>query len=129
MAHINEQVHHKFKVFAGKLAEDGTLGALAGEVEGWASGGKLAPKSIGIEYVEAADKLILSIGYRDDEAGYPIQLHSAKLGKLGSLDAADRARIERAMAEASARLEHVICHELYVTDENELLMVFMSHRA
>jgi hypothetical protein len=33
------------------------------------------------------------------------------------------------MASAGGKLSNVICHELYVTDENDLLMVFMTRAA
>jgi hypothetical protein len=129
MSTIAEQVHGKFKVFTGALADDGSLGGLAGEVEAWVRSSKVAPKSIGVEYVESLGKLVLSIGYRDDEAAYGVKLQTVHIGKVDSLDAASLARLEQAMASASARLADIVCHELYVTAENDLLMVFMTHQA
>jgi hypothetical protein len=126
---IATQVHGRFKVFTGPLAADGTFGDLGEQVSRWASSAKVAPKSIGVEYLESAKKLLLSIGYRDDEPGYGVTLACRRVGTLGALDAADVARLEKLMAEASAKVQNIICHELYVTDANELLMVFMSHRA
>ena len=123
---IDEQVHHKFKVFLGALDDDGTVGKLAGEVQAWAAQANVAPKSIGVEYVESADKLLLTIGYRDDEPGYPITLSSVKVGKLATLDAAELGRLEGQMEQASSKLARVICHELYVTGDHDLLMVFMT---
>jgi hypothetical protein len=29
------------------------------------------------------------------------------------------------MAQASAGLQNIICHELYITDKQEMLMIFM----
>ena len=129
MSQIADQVHDKFKVFTGKLAGDGTLGNLAAEVESWVKSAKVAPKSIGVEFIESAGVLLLSVGYRDDEAGYPVKLSSVRVGKIESIDAAGLANVEKAMATASGKLSNVICHELYVTGSSELLMVFMSHQA
>ena|SRR5688572_27091485 len=125
MSQVDEQVHHRFKVFAGALDAGGGLDALAAEVKAWAAGGAVAPKSIGVEYVEAAGKLLLSVGYRDDEPGYPVRLDSVSLGTLGALDAAALAGVETAMAEASRKFDRVICHELYVTGGQDVRMVFM----
>ena len=125
MSQIDEQVHHRFKVFAGALDEGGGLEALAAQVKEWAADGGVAPKSIGVEYVEAVRKLLLSVGYRDDEPGYPVRLDSVSLGALGPLDAGTLANVETAMADASRQFDRVICHELYVTGGQELRMVFM----
>ena len=129
MSQIADQVHSKFKVFTGKLESDGTIGALAGQVETWVKSAGVAPKSIGVEFLESRDALLLSVGYRDDEPAYTVQLSSVRIGKIESTDAAGLAGIERAMADASAKVSSVICHELYVTKAGDLLMVFMSHRA
>lgn len=118
------QVHHHFKVFAGAEFD-----AVAQEVEAWSAGGGSAPKSIGIEYVEAAGKLLLSVGYRDDEPGYPVRLHAVSLGTLGDLDAGSLDGIGRAMSEASRQFDRVVCHELYVTADHQVRMVFMVQGA
>lgn len=124
---ITAQVHDKFKLFTGKLQADGTIGSLADEVAAWAREAKVAPKSIGIEYVESADRVIFSIGYRDDEAAYAIKVSSVPVGKLSGFSEGDLGALERAMGEAAAKHGSLICHELYVTGKNDLLMVFMSH--
>lgn len=129
MSQITDQVHSKFKVFTGKLAADGTLGSLAAEVESWVKSARVAPKSIGVEYLESSAVLILSVGYRDDEAAYPVKLSSVRIGKIESIDPPGLASIERSMATASANVTNVICHELYVTAASDLLMVFMAHQA
>jgi len=127
MSNIAEQVHGKFKVFTGKLAADGSLGTLGTEVESWAAAAKVAPKSIGVEFIESSGSLLLSVGYRDDEPGYPVKLSAVRIGKIESTDAAGLGLIERQMASASSKVSNIICHELYVTAQNDLLMVFMSH--
>lgn len=129
MSDIAEQVHGKFKVFDGALAADGTLGAFAGEVEAWVREAKVAPKSIGVEYLESAGRLLLSVGYRDDEAPYAVKLVTVPVGKVASLDAAGLAAIEHSISQAGVPLKGIICHELFVTTERDLLMVFMIHDA
>ena len=122
----SHQDHDKFKLFAGKLEGDGTLGALGGRIAAWAKEAKAAPKSIGIEYVESADQVIFSLGYRDDEAPYAVSISSVRVGKLGGLGEADLAALERAMCDEASKRGNLICHELYVTAQNDLLMVFMT---
>lgn len=127
MAKIADQAHSKFKLFSGALDTSGALGPVADEVAKWAKGGKVAPKSIGVEYVEKLKKIVLSIGYRDDEPGYGVKLASSKVGPIGKLEAADLGKLEKAMAEIAGKTKSVICHELYVTDANELFVVTMAH--
>jgi hypothetical protein len=128
MGQIAEQVHAKFKVFTGALEKDGTLGKLASDVESWVAAERVAPKSIGVEFLESAGVLILSVGYRDDEPPYRVKLTSTAIGSVESVDPGSLESIEKAMANASSTLKNVICHELYVTADNTLLMVFMAHQ-
>ena len=128
MSQIASQVHNKFKIFAGELDANKLLGALADEVAAFAREQKIAAKSIGVEYLESAKRLIITLGYRDDEESYPIKLHGVSLGKI-NVTSDDFSTLEQEMAAASARLNNIICHELYVTDDNDFLMVFMTHEA
>jgi hypothetical protein len=127
-ATAKQQAHEKFKVFVGEPAPDKTIGPLADQVSSFASTAKIAAKSIGVEYLESLKKLVITLGYRDDEASYPIQLHSVPLGKIQALGH-DFSGLEKAMAEASKRYPNIICHELYVTDEQDFVLVLMTHRA
>lgn len=124
MADVGAQVHHRFKVFAGDAGADGGVAALAAEVERFVRERGVAAKSIGVEFLERARKLVLTLGYRDDEPGYPVRLTSRSLGKVDSLD--DLGGLEARMGEAAADLDGVLCHELFVTDEGEFVMVFMA---
>jgi len=126
MGQITEQVHGKFKVFAGPLDADDTIGPLAEEVSRFVSESKAAAKSIGVESLESAGRLAVTLGYRDDEEGYPVRLTSVSLGKIEALGD-DFGELERRMAEASARLPNIICHELYVTGDHDFMMIFMTH--
>ena len=81
------------------------------------------------QYLESSGPFILSIGYRDDEPGYEVKLNTVDLGRIEGLDPAGLSKVEQAMASASSKLKNVICHELYVTEKKELLMVFMTHLA
>jgi len=125
---IKAQVHDKFKVFVGELAPDKTIGKLADEVAQFAKQNKVAAKSIGVEYVESVKRLLLTLGYRDDAEPYPIRLHSVHLGKIDAM-AHDFTALEKAMAKASGRYQNIICHELYLTRDNDFVMVFMTHEA
>jgi hypothetical protein len=124
---VQSQVHSKFKLFSGPLAPGASLGKLATDVENFAKSAKAAPKSIGVEYLEQERQVVISLGYRDDEAPYPIKLHSVSLGKLESLRAEELARLEQKMTDAAAKLTGIICHELLVTETHEFVMVFMAY--
>ncbi|HEU4408927.1 MAG TPA: hypothetical protein VFS43_26935 [Polyangiaceae bacterium] len=126
---VQTQTHGRFKAFTGKLQADRSLGSLADEVSAWARAAKAAPKSIGVEYLEASQRLVLTVGYRDDEPGYPVKLTSVSLGRISRLEGDELAGLESKMEAAAARLSDVICHELFITEDDEFLMVFMTRDA
>ncbi len=126
---IQQQVHSKFKLFSGVLEAGKSLAKLAEQVEKFAASAKAAPKSIGIEYLEHSKQVVLSLGYRDDEPAYPVKLNAVSLGKASNLGAAELQRLEHRMADEAAKLKNIICHELFITEEDEFLMVFMCHHA
>ena len=126
MSVIQEQVHDKFKVFAGPLHEDNTIGPLAEEISRFVGESKASAKSIGVEYLESAERLVITLGYREGGEGYPVRLSSVSLGKIEALGD-DFGELERRMAEASAGFQNIICHELYVTEEHDFMMIFMTH--
>src|SRR5450432_4596231 len=121
------QIHDKFKIFTGSLAANNSLGALADEVAAFVKGKKVAAKSIGVEYLEASKKVVLSLGYREGEGSFPIKITTASLGKVGGLESGDTSRLEAAMGAASGKISGIICHELYITADGDFLAVFMSH--
>ena len=124
---VKEQVHSKFKLFTGPLGPGASLGKIATDAEEFAKKAKAAPKSIGVEYLEHAKQVVLSLGYRDDEPPYPIKLQATSLGKIETLGADELARIEKRMAEVAAKTPHILCHELLVTGDREFVMIFMIH--
>jgi len=120
---IKNQVHSKFKVFIPEAASDGAMRRLVAMVENFTKDGKIAAKSVGIEYIENKKQLVLSLGYRDDEPGYPCKLTSVPLGRLNL----QPNEIAAAMERAAAGTENVICHEFFVDGEGEFVMVLLSH--
>lgn len=130
MSDIQKQEHDHFKIFSGTLGADNSLGSLADEVARFVAEQKVAAKSIGVEYLEAARRLIITLGYRKDEEFYPIKLTGVPLGRVEDLATRnDFSQLESAIGEASRKVDRIICHELYITKEHEFLMVFMSHGA
>jgi hypothetical protein len=124
---IKAQVHDKFKLFTGKLAADKTIGKLADEVAGYAAKASVAAKSIGV-ITEPGERILITLGYRDDADPYAIKLHSVRLGKFDPT-AADHSALEKSMAAAAGRYSNIICHELYLTQDNDAMMVIMTHEA
>jgi hypothetical protein len=116
------QIHTKFKLFTGELSGT-SLGALANTIENFANSPKVAAKSIGVEYLESEKKLVISLGYRDDEASYPIKLH---VENLGHWDGKNTETLETAMAQATDKLASILCHELFVTEKGDFCMVLMT---
>ena len=125
MSQIANQVHSRFKVFAGELDANKTIGLLADQITSFVREAKVAAKSIGVEYIESAGRLIITLGYRDDEPWYPVAVNCVSLGKIDAMGN-DFAVLEQAMSEAALKQSNIICHELYVTDDREFLMIFMT---
>lgn len=121
MADVEAQVHQKFKVFAGAGADVAALGA---QVERFVAEREVAAKSIGVEYLERAEKLVLTLGYRDDEPGYGVRITSRSLGVVDQME--DLSGLEARMEEAAGSMAGVLCHELFVTSSGEFVMVFMA---
>lgn len=61
---------------------------------------------------------MVTLGYREDEEFYPIRLHCVRMGKLDTLSG-DFSALEAAIGEASGRFRNIICHELYLTADQE----------
>ena len=126
--HIAKQVHDKFKIFSGALAADGSIGKLADEVAAFANKSKIAAKSIGVVYLEPGKRLMLTLGYRDDEEPYPVKLHTIHLGKVDQ-KGGDFHALEASMAKATSKHRNIICHELYVAGGDDFTMVLTTHEA
>lgn len=123
------QTHHKFKIFYGEPAADGSPGELTNQIEQFVNDHRVSPKSIGAEFLERSGRIIITLGYRDDEDPVPVRIHAARLGSIGAnAGPADVARLEAAITQAAASAHHILCHELYVTDQDELFMIFMSQK-
>ncbi len=120
----NAQVHDKFKLFIGELDDAGHVNTLAKSVHEWVAKSNVAVKSVGAAY--AKGKLVLSIGYRDDEPAYAVELHSLKLGRVGTLDADESNRFNRAIESGGMNWPPVLAHTMYVTKDNDLYLVILS---
>lgn len=118
-----EQVHEKFKLFRSG-ANSGNFDKIFKEIEEFANKASRSPKSIGAEYLEASKELILTLGYTEGSA----ENNNVKLEvfEIGNLDE-DNESIEKKIAENASKLKTVICHELFITENNELHMIFMTN--
>ena len=85
---------------------------------------KVAVKSVGAAY--AKGKLMLTIGYRDDEEPYEVALHSSKIGRVGPLDDDEMQRFTRAIVAGGNNWPPVLGHTLYVTKDGDLYLVVLS---
>lgn len=128
MTTIEGQVHGKFRMFLGELDEERKPTAVLKEVESFVAKNGVAPKSIGVEYLEGERKAVVTLGYRDDEPGYRVKLAVKSLGLCQDLGPSGLAALEKKLGKAAASRKGIICHELYVTEESEFLVIFMTTR-
>jgi hypothetical protein len=118
------QAHNLFKVFTGPLGPNTNIDAIAAQVENFAEG--FAAKSIGVEYHEPTKRLVVSLGYSADGEKYPVKLVGVSLGRVDDLSGGDFSGLETAMSNAAARVENVICHEMFITEDNAFYMVLLA---
>ena len=117
------QEHTKFKLFTKEYSSEEHINQLLEEIEKWVSNEKIAPKSIGVEFLEKAKYIVMSIGYRDDE-DYNVKLSCSHIDKI-ELNV-DYSKIENKMSDAASKHKNIICHELFITDSNNFYMIFMT---
>jgi hypothetical protein len=124
---IQSQIHNRFATFISTPGTDGLLDdSVHLAVESFAKGNStLAIKSVGVEYLESKDRVVLTLGYVDGAQGYPVKLHCKSLGQLG--EKLDPKEISAAMEKAASTVPDVICHEFYVDKKGEFFAVFLSH--
>jgi hypothetical protein len=120
----NAQVHDRFKLFIGTLDDAGHVTDLANVIHEWVAKDKVAVKSVGAAVSNG--KLMLTIGFRDDEPTYEVALHSSKIGRVGALDADETSRFTRAIESGGMNWPPVIGHSLYVTKNNDLYLAVLS---
>jgi hypothetical protein len=118
------QVHYLFKLFVGLLDDAGHITEVAKQVHDWVAKDKVAVKSVGTAV--AKGKLMMTIGYRDDEEPYEIALHSSKIGRVGPLDGDEMTRFTRAVDSGGMNWPPVLGHSLYVTKDGDLYLVVLS---
>lgn len=111
--------HNHFKIFTGKLD---SVKELTSKAEAFAASEQVSARSIGIEYVESSSEIVLSLGYSKDNDHKAISLIPVNLGVV---DFKNAGHIESLMSEAASKQQNVICHELLITHQNELMMMFM----
>lgn len=117
------QEHTKFKIFTKEFSAESSIDNLLEEIVKWASENNVGPKSIGVEYLEGAKNIVMSVGYREDE-NYSVALDCMKIDTLTI--GADYEALEKKMTEAAASKKDIICHELFITGTGDFYMVFMG---
>jgi hypothetical protein len=119
---IQHQIHESFKVFAGSSLED-----VSSQIKAFTSSGSIAAKSIGVEYLDGPHQLVVSLGYTENQPGYPVSLFSKPVGKLDLSSAESRSALENHLSEAAEAAGNVVCHEMFVTAGGDVTAVFMVH--
>lgn len=122
MGTVDHQVHDNFKSFVGT-----DIAGISEAISSFAEREGIAAKSIGIAHVNSAGELLFSLGYRDDEPGYPVALKSVSLGHIDTVHAGGLDALDEALASAAEEIEGIICHELLVDGAGDFVAVFLTH--
>ena len=124
MSTVSHQVHDNFKSFIGS-----DIATISNAVSSFVKSSGVAAKSIGIVHVSAAGKLLFSLGYRDDEPGYPVTLTSVSLGHIDTIHSGGLDSLDQALASAAENIDGIICHELVIDPSGDFAVVFLTHSA
>lgn len=114
--------HKKFKIFQGSIDNGKLSKPLMAELKKFSAQDKVDPKSIGIEYLESKNEVIVSLGYAEKKSKVSVDF---KLKQIGNLS--DGLNVLELKAEkAATKLEDsIICHELFIDGSNNFHMIFM----
>ena len=117
--------HKKFKLFHGGF-EDGKFSkALMAEMKEFSKHDKMEPKSIGVAVIEHRNEVVVSLGYAEKKSKIHADFKFKSLGTLA--DGIDKLGL-KAEKEA-AKMENIICHELFIDKEEKAHMIFMVGKA
>jgi hypothetical protein len=112
---VKHQIHEEFQTFTGVSLEE-----LSKAISDYVVQNNVAAKSLSV-LQKNRHQLIASIGYRSDEASYPVSLESVELPfDMQTMDANLSTEAEKAPGD-------VICHSLFVTSDNRLTVAFLLH--
>lgn len=121
---MKNQVHNKFKFFVVSY-QDGKLSTkLKKEIIEFTNGGKVTPKSIGVEFIESNSTLIISIGYSEKKSSNKFDISIKKVGKFAGTS--DIPSIERNMEKVASKVNGIICHEFFTTNAKEIYSIFLT---
>jgi hypothetical protein len=118
------QEHDRIKLFVMDYNGTEDFSKVMNEAGTWVATNKIAPKSIGIAYVDKDKKLVLSMGYRNDETPYLVQLSATSVGKIDFNS--DLSQYEDIISDAMAASDSVVCHEMFITEDDVLHVILMS---
>lgn len=121
---MKNQIHSKFKFFI----VDYTSGKLSAktkkEILDFTNSGKIAPKSIGVEFIESNSTLAISIGFQEKKNTGKYDISIKKIGKFTGVS--DVPAVEKNMEKIASKIEGIICHEFFTTSDSEMFSIFLT---
>jgi hypothetical protein len=116
----------KFQFFRGELEENGSLSKeLLKRLRKFTANTKVDAKSIGIEFLEADDEVVISIGYHEKTNNSKFDF---KLKQIGELSQIGTGLVEFEAEHVCSKLKNVICHEIFVDGNDNINMIFMCKK-
>ena len=115
---VKHQIHDEFRSFKGT-----SLIELSKTVSDFAQQKNVAVKSLSVVQLPSASlpaPVIICIGFRSEDPGYPVSIEGATLPNTGDLD-------QNIMDAADQISGDVICHALFVNHQGNLEVAFLLH--
>lgn len=117
------QVHSKFKFFELDFT-DGKISKIDKKLFlSFLDNPKTLIKSVGVEFIEPTSKILLSFGYDLKKNTHNHDLIFKKVGSYSGILSLEA--IELKMEKEALKLEHVICHEFFVDNKNDVYAIFL----
>lgn len=121
---MKNQVHSKFKFFVMECKDNKLSAKMKKEITDFVNGGKVTPKSIGVEFIESNSNLVVSVGYTEKKTTGKFDISIKKIGKFSGVS--DVASIEKNMEKVASKTNGIICHEFYTTSSSEMYSIFLT---
>jgi hypothetical protein len=95
------------------------------EVTEFAATQNISAHSLGVEYVEPLDQLIISLGYREEDDPTSIEIIQHTIGNISTNSLAE---LESNFKKILDTFEKPICHEFFVNNAFDLIGIFMIEK-
>jgi len=120
------QVHNKFKLFEVNFSEGKLTVKDKKEFLSFLNGAKTVAKSVGVEFLEESNTLLVSFGYSEKKNATNYDLVVKKVGTFEN--SSSLPKLEASLEKIASKLQNVICHEFFVDNNKNFFAFFLVQK-